>query len=870
MTATADNNDWHFSTNPDGTATVVNYEHPVKVWINGMETWGTSTTNCYSDDAEIPSVTPDGQIVTGIGKECFRDCVGLTSLIIPNTIKNVDEAAIYGCHKLKELVIPESVETMGRCAVWSCDSIERVIIGESPNTLEISSGYEMFRTLPRLQYIYQGRNVVSLDASWPYVFSMMSNSVETIEQGPMVTLMQRNEFGSNAGLKTFKMSPNVTVIPENAFQYCNLLADVEWSGAITSIGMGAFNSCGALKTIPDLSHCKEILQWAFAHCKAIERVVISASVDTLGYGAFSDNEALTELIVEDCDQPLKMGSSGMFSRGDAPNLKKAYFGRNAESTNYLQYGIIEGNESVEEITFAGSCSYLRSSEFANCFSLKSVRLGKNMNTINAHAFGWASVKIESLTTLICEAVEPPICKDGAFDAIDKEKCTLYVPAESLEAYKEANEWKDFFNIQPITNDEPGEPTLTQGWLMATRLADMYTARMSHQIMPVDDGIVVFGGHTTGFSMTRTAERYSFATDSWTQMDMLYYQDYSAGIVTADGKMLLAGGMSGGGGTGASAQCELYDPSTNPFPSTGSMVQARSMATATMTKSGKIYVNGCWYNSSYGLECYDPETESFSKIADGLNAYHPNLLALRGERVAIADGSTMIVAENGATTRVESDLLVEYPIMKGWDEMQMTYYQVADYSYILLGRSNTQAVLLNVYDDAEEGVKVTKVADLPMTLPDNESVGIGYHDQVSRVFIDRAAQKLYVQTCVLNDGYSPIIVEYDYPSAQRLEGGSIVVYATDKPLEHRTENSAWTMLANGRLVSVGGGENNFAPHKGAYIYSLSVNPNGVEKISFSHETTPTGNGTLYDLQGRQLSCPTSSGIYIRNGRKVFVP
>ena len=446
-------------------------------------------------------------------------------------------------------------------------------------------------------------------------------------------------------------------------------------------------------------------------------------------------------------------------------------------------------------------------------------------------------------------------------------------ANALQADREKQVWvQDADMNQPMLMVFTGNPTpephgkVTQKQLFATRLADMHTARMSHQIMPVDDGIVVFGGHTTGFSMTRTAERYSFATDSWTQMDMLYYQDYSAGIVTADGKMLLAGGMSGGGGTGASSQCELYDPSTNTFTSTGNMVQARSMATATMTESGKIYVNGCWYNSSYGLECYDPETGSFSKVAEGLNAYHPNLLALRGERVAIADGSTMVVIEEGTTTSVESDLLTEYPIMKGWDEMQMIYYQVADYSYILLGRSNSQAVLLNVYDDAEEGIKITKVADLPMTLPDNESVSIGYHDQASRVFIDSTSKKLYVQTCVLNDGYSPIIVEYDYPSATNLEGGSIVVYAMEKPLEQRAENAAWTMLANGTLVSVGGGENNFAPHKGAYIYFLGDGSEDPDGISLTPALS-RGEGAIYNIAGQRVS-KMQKGINIINGKKVL--
>ena len=209
------------------------------------------------------------------------------------------------------------------------------------------------------------------------------------------------------------------------------------------------------------------------------------------------------------------------------------------------------------------------------------------------------------------------------------------------------------------------------------------------------------------------------------------------------------------------------------------------------------------------------------MANGLNAYHPLLLSLRGERVAIVDGSTFVVAENGETTIVESDLLTEYPILKGWDETQMKFYQLSEGSHILVGKSATQAVLLLVSDDAAEGVTIKKIADLPMTLPDDESVQLGYYGEATRVFCDNVRRKLYVQTIVKDDSYSPVIVEYACPSPSKPEGGSIVVYATDKPLEQKPDNGAWTMLADGTLVAAGGGTSNYAAHTAAYIFSLQA-------------------------------------------------
>ena len=45
------------------------------------------------------------------------------------------------------------------------------------------------------------------------------------------------------------------------------------------------------------------------------------------------------------------------------------------------------------------------------------------------------------------SVEPPVCDDDALFGISTYFCTLYVPAQSLEMYKAAEQWKEFYHIE---------------------------------------------------------------------------------------------------------------------------------------------------------------------------------------------------------------------------------------------------------------------------------------------------------------------------------------------------------------------------------------------------------------------------------------
>ena len=51
-------------------------------------------------------------------------------------------------------------------------------------------------------------------------------------------------------------------------------------------------------------------------------------------------------------------------------------------------------------------------------------------------------------SVVSEAINLPTCGDEAFSRLYQ---TLYVPTESINAYKDAEVWKDFTDIQAIND-----------------------------------------------------------------------------------------------------------------------------------------------------------------------------------------------------------------------------------------------------------------------------------------------------------------------------------------------------------------------------------------------------------------------------------
>lgn len=54
-----------------------------------------------------------------------------------------------------------------------------------------------------------------------------------------------------------------------------------------------------------------------------------------------------------------------------------------------------------------------------------------------------------LTSVKCKVVVPPATGGSFTDGIDLNHCTLYVAPFTIDAYREADNWSDFYIIKPL-------------------------------------------------------------------------------------------------------------------------------------------------------------------------------------------------------------------------------------------------------------------------------------------------------------------------------------------------------------------------------------------------------------------------------------
>ena len=357
--------------------------------------------------------------VTNIGDEAFTGC-SLTSVKIPNSITGIGDEVFSMCSSLTSVTIPNSVTSIGDWAFYGCKTLTSITnYATEPQTIDAN----VF-------------NIVDKSACTLYV---PAESVEAYKAADVW-----KEFGIILPIED-TLEPCILASGTCGAEGDNLTWTLSCDSVLTISGTGAMAEYYYSNT-----------PW-YDYRNAIKSVVIANGVTTIRYGAFAGCENLTSVTI-----PNSVTSIGNYAFEECTSLPVTDNLRYADT--YLveavdktldSYIIKEGTKWLGEYAFS-DCSSLTSIEIPNsvtnigegafiyCSSLTSVTIGNNVTSIGDHAF----YNCTGLTSITCEAVTPPTLGSKVFEYVNN-FIPLYVPAESVDTYKVADQWKDFTNILSI-------------------------------------------------------------------------------------------------------------------------------------------------------------------------------------------------------------------------------------------------------------------------------------------------------------------------------------------------------------------------------------------------------------------------------------
>lgn len=101
---------------------------------------------------------------------------------------------------------------------------------------------------------------------------------------------------------------------------------------------------------------------------------------------------------------------------------------------------------LKSVSIPSSVNYIGRFAFLGCRNLESIIIPSSVNSIGISAFS----ECKALKDIYCQAVNVPETHSSAFDNSPIENMTLYVPGESMNAYKTTDPWSGFGKFQTLT------------------------------------------------------------------------------------------------------------------------------------------------------------------------------------------------------------------------------------------------------------------------------------------------------------------------------------------------------------------------------------------------------------------------------------
>ena len=395
------------------------------VAVSYRGSYSDSYSNEYTGNVEIPeSVAYNGKTysVTSIGKDAFRDCSGLTSVVIGNSVTSIGNSAFRGCTGLTSIIIPNSLASIGDYAFYDCSGLDSVVI---PNSVT-SIGYSAFDGCIGLVSVEIGNGITNFGN---YAFAYCSSLVNITSRIPANSIFAVNTkvfdgvdktastlyvpygaketYASTAGWSEFA---NIVELEPEIITGGSCGKNVTWTlvdDVLTISGSGAmddfFNISAPWEEYRDGIHTVIIEEGvtsigfaAFHDYSGLTSVIIGNSVTSIGGQAFYDCIGLTSIVIGN-----SVTSIGGQAFDNCTGLTSVVIPNSVTSIGGAAFRACSGLTSIE---IPSSVTSIGDEAFHACPGLTSVTIGNSVTSIGNYAFracsGLTSIEIPNSVTII--------------------------------------------------------------------------------------------------------------------------------------------------------------------------------------------------------------------------------------------------------------------------------------------------------------------------------------------------------------------------------------------------------------------------------------------------------------------------------------
>ena len=226
-----------------------------------------------------------------ISQSCFEES-GIESIEIPDSVKQIDDSAFYGCTNLREVKINKPVE-LGNSVFKFCKKLTKITLPKNwyIKGANVYDGKKLIR-----KGVFDFKTDVKING---YVLNKKMTKVLSAPFGFSAELPQTvYKIGSYAlkdcRKKNIIIPPSISCIGKYAFEESEI-ESIEIPDTVTEIESGVFEDCKKLRYVRLPENLKEIPASMFRGCKNLKHIHLPQNLKTIGWSAF-ENSGIEEIV----------------------------------------------------------------------------------------------------------------------------------------------------------------------------------------------------------------------------------------------------------------------------------------------------------------------------------------------------------------------------------------------------------------------------------------------------------------------------------------------------------------------------------------------------------------------------------------------